>query len=386
MKKLGLYIHIPFCRSKCSYCDFYSIVSPPGVINQYLKALIKEINYYSIKYKNAFIVDTIYIGGGTPSLLSPCQIGDLIENIQQKFKVISRPEISIEVNPESLTRDHLKIFHECSINRISMGIQTFNDKILKTIDRRTNKKEIIEKIQLVKGCKFKNISFDLIFGLPYQDMKQLKEDLEYAVKFEPAHLSLYSLILKKGSPVFKLYKEKNRAFMEDDEIADCYFYADDFLSQYKLIRYEVSNFAEKGYECKHNLKYWYLQPYLGIGAAAVSFIDNFRWKNMEDVKKYINFIESKKSNDLEKEEINDIRKYNEKIMLRLRLKHGLNIKELDVQEKKFLTQKKKEIEFYKKLNYLEKHKNQLCLTVKGIMVSNSIISELMIEETKAKIQ
>ncbi len=381
MKKLGLYIHIPFCRSKCSYCDFYSIVSSPKVINQYLKSLINEINYYSIKYKNAYIVDTIYIGGGTPSFLSPNQIVDLIENIQQKFKVIPKPEISIEVNPESLCLDHLKIFHECHINRISIGIQTFNDKILKIIDRKTNKKEIIEKIQLVKGKKFKNISFDLIFGLPYQNMKQLKKDLEYAVKFEPAHLSLYSLMLKKSSPVFKLYKEKNRAFMEDDEIADCYFYADNFLLQHKLIRYEVSNFAGRGYECRHNLKYWYLQPYLGIGAAAVSFIDDFRWKNIEDVKKYINLIESKKFDYLEKEEINDIKKYNEKIMLRLRLKHGLRIKGLDKLERRFLNQKKEEIKFFKKLDYLKESKGQLYLTVKGVMVSNSIISELMVDET-----
>lgn len=380
MKKLGLYIHIPFCRSKCSYCDFYSIVSPPEIINRYLKALINEINYYSAKYKNAYIVDTIYIGGGTPSLLSPCQIGYLIENIQQNFKMISMPEISIEVNPESLCRDHLEIFHEFGINRISMGIQTFNDKILKAINRKTNKKEIIEKIQLVREYNFKNISFDLIFGLPYQDMEQLKKDLDYAVEFEPAHLSLYSLMLKKDSPVFKLYKEKNKIFMKDDEIADCYFYADNFLSQHKLERYEVSNFAGKGYECRHNLKYWHLQPYLGIGAAAVSFIDDFRWKNIEDVKKYIDFTKSQKFSYLEKEEINDLKKYNEKIMLRLRLKHGLRIKELDKWERRFLNQKKEEINFFKKLNYLKETKGQLCLTVKGIMVSNSIISELMIEE------
>ncbi len=380
MEKLGLYIHIPFCRSKCSYCDFYSIVSSSDVINQYLKALIKELAYYSSRYKNKYIVDTIYIGGGTPSLLSPLQIEYLLRSIKQAFKITSKPEINIEVNPESLTQAHLKIFRECSINRISMGIQTFNNKILKVLNRKTDKKEIIEKIRMLRKNNFKNISYDLIFGLPHQDINQFKKDLEYAVEFEPGHLSLYSLILKQDTPVFQLYRKEKEIFMDDDEIADCYFYADRFLSGHKLNRYEISNFAIKKYECRHNLKYWHLQPYLGIGASAVSFINNLRWKNIDDARKYIDFVEMQEFSKQEKENINHIKKYNEKIMLRLRLKEGLNIKELDDQERRFLDQKREEIKFFKKLDYIKEDRGHLCLTVKGIMVSNSIISELMTED------
>ena len=376
MKKLGIYIHIPFCRSKCAYCDFYSIVSSEHKIEQYLKALNKELAFYSSIYKKKYTIDTVYIGGGTPSILAPEQIEFLIENIKKTFVIIPKPEISIEVNPESLSEAHLKIFQKCGINRLSIGVQTFNNKILKTIKRRTDKAEIIKKIKLA-GKYFKKISLDLIIGLPYQDEALFKKDLENAVSFKPVHLSLYSLMLKKDLPLFQVYKEKKDIFLDDDQTADCYIYADKFLSAHKLKRYEISNFVNKGYECIHNLKYWLLQPYLGLGASAASFMDGRRWKNIDDVDKYIKHTVTGKFKEREFENINKIKHYNEKIMLSLRLKDGIDIKGLSRKEAEFLQQKEKEISNFKKMNYLKEKGGRLYLTVKGVMVSNSIISELL---------
>lgn len=379
VKKLGIYIHIPFCKSKCFYCDFYSIVSSEDKIREYLKALIKELKFYAEQLKDKYVIDSIYIGGGTPSLLKPFQIKDLMRNLMDSFKIENGCENSIEVNPESLTEEHLEVFKKNFINRISIGVQTFNNKILKAINRLTDKNEIIKKIHLVKKHGFNNISIDLIFGLPYQSFKDFKKDLKLSVDFQIKHLSLYGLTLNKKTVLYDLYKKQPEIFPDDDQMAEFYKYAVRFLLHHKLKRYEISNFARGNFKCRHNLKYWHYHPTLGLGTASVSTLNRYRWKNIEDIDKYIISMNTDKLK-IKKEKISDIQYYNEMIMLKLRLKSGLCMEDLSEKERDMLNSKKGTINEFKKLNLIRERNGHLFLTLKGTLLSNRVISELMIEE------
>ncbi len=382
VKKLGIYIHIPFCKSKCFYCDFYSIVSSENKIQEYLKALIKELKFYAKQLKDKYVIDSIYIGGGTPSLLKPFQIENLMRNLMDSFKIKNNCEISIEVNPESLTEEHLKVFKKCFINRISIGVQTFNNRILKAINRLTDKNEIIKKIHLVKKHGFNNISIDLIFGLPYQSFKDFKKDLKLSADFQVKHLSLYGLTLSKKTMLYDLYKKQPEIFPGDDQMAEFYKYAVRFLSHHKLRRYEISNFAGGNFKCRHNLKYWHYHPTLGLGASSVSTLNRQRWKNPENVDKYIVRMNTDKLK-IKKEKISDIQYYNEMIMLKLRLKQGLYINDLSEKERSLLNSKRETINEFKKLNLIKEKNGYLFLTIKGVLLSNKVISELMVEEKGA---
>ncbi len=377
--KLGLYIHIPFCKSKCSYCDFYSIKSSKDKINKYCDSLKQEIEFYSLQYKSRYIIDSIYIGGGTPSILNPDQLNDLLDHIKNSFLISDNCEYTVEVNPESVSLGHLNLFKKVGIDRISLGVQTFNNKILKILNRIADRTEIIKKISLIIEYGFKNLSLDLIFGLPYQDMEKFKEDLKTVISFNPAHLSLYSLIIDKSTPIYNIYLKDKSLFGDDDINSEFYIYANKFLLKNKYKRYEVSNFALKEYQCKHNLKYWNGHPYLGLGASSVSTINNLRWKNVPDVDKYIALCESELLNERDVERITKKKKYNEKIMLGLRLSKGIDIKNLDEYEKRVLSSKKSIINDFKKMNLLKKDNKRIYLSLKGVLFSNSIISELMID-------
>lgn len=375
MKTLGLYIHIPFCRKKCAYCDFYSVVPEKQDIEQYLLNLQKEIKYYAELYQDKFVIDTIYVGGGTPSLLECVQVKNLFQFINGHFKLNKDCEKSIEVNPESVTDDLLSVYKDC-FNRISIGVQTFHDKILNTIGRLTDKKEIYNKLDLIKKY-YNNFSLDLIMGLPYQEPSVLKEDLIQAVSFDPKHLSLYSLTLNKKVPLYQIYKKLYNYFSSDEDLSEQYVMAEEFLKSKGLIRYEISNYALPSYESQHNLKYWMQKPYLGGGASAVSTIDMLRWKNPSDLKKYQELADND-FKKLDQEKLDPIKIYNEKMMLGLRLKDGVSIDSLNDKEKEYLKQKQKKIEEYIELDLMKKNEKRMYLTTKGALLSNHILSELMV--------
>ncbi|MDD5066749.1 MAG: radical SAM family heme chaperone HemW [bacterium] len=376
-KKLGLYIHIPFCRSKCFYCDFYSVIYDQGLIDQYIKHMGKELLLYSQRYREHYIIDTIYIGGGTPTILLPFQFTSLFQKIHDHFDVTEDAEITTEANPESLTEEHLKVFRKININRISLGVQSFHDKVLKLINRRTGQDEIIRKIKLLKKYRFPNISLDLIFGLPEQNTALFKQDLKLALSFHPQHLSLYSLILDKKTPAAELYARKKEIFPDDEEMVKDYLYANHELKKHGFIRYEISNFCKKGFESRHNLKYWRQLPYLGIGASATSTIEENRWTNVYHITDY---IEKLKVNDrpvMKLEKLTPIKLFNEKVMLKLRLREGLPIKDLDSREKRMLGSKKGAIRELTRMGLLKSGHNRLTIPLKGIMLSNEVISWLM---------
>lgn len=288
-RNLGLYIHLPFCQRKCSYCGFLSLENQTEVvIQQYLKNLELESELRFIQMKkqqdsddvHPYEIDTIYIGGGTPSLVNGIDMITLLEGIQQSWAIAKNAEITMESNPNSLTSEHLKAYLKAGVNRLSIGVQSFNDRILVGIGRLHDSQTAIKAYYMAKDAGFTDINLDLIFGLPGQTLQEWKESLSIAVSLEPTHLSLYTLQIEEGTKLYDDYKSAKLPLIDDSNDRACYHYAIDFLRQHGYHQYEISNFAKDGYTCKHNIKYWSLGDYLGLGLNASSYVDGLRWRNL----------------------------------------------------------------------------------------------------------
>ena len=356
------YIHIPFCIRKCNYCSF---VSGYDIKNKdkYIIALSKEIEH---RYKGE-ILDTLYLGGGTPSLLYP----EDIERIINLFNINNKTEITIETNPETVTFEKFQGYKKLKINRISLGVQTFDNNLLKIINRPHNEQVIYNAVDIIKKSGFDNISIDLIYGLPNQSLNMFKQDIEKAVKLPIKHISSYGLKIESGS-FFGKYPPLD---IPNDEIqSSMYIYLSNFLKIKNFFHYEISNFAQKGYESNHNIAYWTNKQYYGFGLNASGYEDSKRYKNQSNFESYI-------KNPLKKQEeiflsTNEI--LEEEIFLALRLKQGIKISEIN---------KKFDIDFEKKyknilLKYVELNllniKNDNCsLTEKGMLLSNEIMADFI---------
>ena len=283
----GLYIHIPFCLSKCPYCDFYSSTDS-SVLPLFLEALLKEIEMYSNRFR-AF--DTLYIGGGTPSLLSPLQLEIILEKIRETFDMPSTSEITVEANPADLNRSYLQSLRDIGINRVNIGVQSFDQEILKFLGRRHSVKEAISAMEASRGAGFANIGLDLIYGIPGQTIDSWLDALNQAVVFSPEHLSCYQLTLESKTPLGKRYQAREFSIPGEELQYEFFLKTSQFLEDAGYIHYEVSNFA-RGTELtsRHNQKYWDHSPYLGLGPAAHSFQDNRRWWNIRSVEQYVTAI------------------------------------------------------------------------------------------------
>ncbi len=372
----SLYIHIPFCKKKCFYCDFYSVVNYNSIIDKYLSAIEKEIQLYSEKYDPK--INSIYIGGGTPSVLNRNQIKSIFHTINKNFKIKPNIEITIEVNPESIDENFIETIKEVGVNRISVGIQSLNDKILKTVGRIADKKMNLKALSLISKIGLNNWSVDMIYGLPYQNIEIFKSDLEEILKFHPKHISLYLLHISKNTKMFEIYKKNPTIFPTDEDITEIYHFANHYLEKNQYKRYEISNFSFSGYESRHNLAYWNKKDYIGIGTSSVSTIKNRRWKNVSNLNRYIELVDKnelpiEKTINLSKQEA--IREF---IMLQLRLVSGLNTKKLyDKYKFDIWKERKNELERLNSSGFIKTDNNHITLTVKGILVSNSVISELI---------
>lgn len=276
----GLYIHIPYCKRKCNYCSFFSKKSS-RVENEYFSALLDEI----MSYKNdSLTFDTVYIGGGTPSLLSFEQLEMLFLCLHNNFSFVEQPEISMELNPESVNEDYIRFLKELGVNRISFGVQSFKDNELEIIGRLHNA-EKAESIIKTAGNYFDNINLDLIIGLPEQTLESFKETLKTALSLPITHISVYSLIVEEETPIYEMIK-KGLILPTEDENLSMYDFANEELSKHRYFRYEISNFAKQGYECKHNLNCWNFKEYIGVGASAHSFYKNERYSNHESLENF----------------------------------------------------------------------------------------------------
>lgn len=280
MKNLAIYIHIPFCQSKCKYCDFVSAPSGNQTKAEYIQALINEINQFDTA---DYIVDTIFIGGGTPSSLDDGVLYHIIEVIKNNFNC-NIMEFTVECNPNSLTELKLKEYISCGVTRISLGIQSFDDKVLHSIGRSHNRVQALAALKLLKASKL-DFSVDLMIGLPNQNIQNLENDIDTIMEYGVGHISCYSLILEESTPIYEMVRLNKIVLPSEDETVDMYNAVYNKLQNYGLCRYEISNF---GKPCIHNIGYWNLHSYAGFGASAHSLIDRIRYYNVKDIKEYIN--------------------------------------------------------------------------------------------------
>ncbi len=377
MKELGIYIHIPFCKSKCSYCDFTSFANKEKMVEKYIKCLKKEIEENK---KDNCIVDTIYIGGGTPSFIDSKYIKEIIETIKSKFEIEKEAEITIEVNPGTVNEEKLNDYIKVGINRISIGLQSTNNKILKQIGRIHTYEEFLNTYNLARKVGFKNINVDLMLALPNQTLEELEESAEKVIKLNLEHISIYSLILEEGTKMEELVNNKKVQLPSDELERKMYWDMKNKLEQNGYIHYEISNFSKKGFESKHNTNCWNQKEYLGFGLAAHSYINNKRFCNTNNIEEYIKNIEDNnlKSNIQICEIQNKEEKKKEYMLLGLRKLEGINIGEF---KNKFVDNPiylyRKELEKLVNEDLIEIDLNNIKLTNKGLDLANLVWEEFV---------
>ena len=362
-----IYIHIPFCLRKCHYCSFYSERFASELKNKFVSYLIKEISLFKEKFKIKPL--TIYFGGGTPSLLD---VSD-IQKIISQFDLAQIQEITLESNPKNITAKYIQKLSETPINRISLGAQSFIDSELNLLGRLHNSEQISRAFELLRNQRFENISLDLIYGLPNQKMQDVLFSLEKVIELDPEHVSLYCLSLEDSVPLYS----KKHLIPEDEVIADFYDLIRTRLISSGFEQYEISNFAKRGFESKHNLCYWSDKYYLGFGPSAAGYFENFRYTNPADLEEYFRQIETSEvfknfgslsESDHEKEFI----------FLSLRKTKGMNLKEFQSKfDENFLKKYEKIIAKYIKNKYLEINEDFIRLTPKAYFISNEIYTEFV---------
>lgn len=365
MSKLGIYVHIPFCESKCIYCDFASFVTPNEVKEKYFDYLIKEIEGSNQRGRE---VDTIYIGGGTPSCVDAGQIGSVINCLKDNFKVLPDAEISIECNPNSANYGKLKAYKEMGINRISFGVQSLDDETLKFIGRRHNRQGALQAIENANWAGFKNINADLLIGLPLVEGNKLCDNAKNLIDAGVTHISAYMLQVEEGTPLSKMVTENPKLLPSEDECVEEYYLLSKCLKEKGFDRYEISNFARSGYECKHNLKYWSREEYLGFGLGAHCFVGEKRISNSRNFERY--FTGEKNTEILSVED-----KIQETVMLGLRCKLGFSKEEL--LKLGYDIDKNDKLSYYLNKNILKQEKGRVYLNPDYYGVSNFIIVELL---------
>ena len=365
----GLYIHIPFCVKKCKYCDFVSFTNKDDFFDAYIDKLIDEANEYSGEK-----IDTVFIGGGTPSVLSAKQLKKLITSITSIFKLTDSCEFTIEINPKTLDEDKLKVLKDCGVKRLSVGIQSFCDEELKAIGRIHDAKTAYNTVKLIKNYGFDNFNIDIMLGLPNQTKNSLEHTLKTAVSLNPTHISCYSLILEENTPLFLEYEKGIYPYISDEDDRELYSFTKTFLKNNSYEQYEISNFSKKGHESKHNLKYWNCDEYIGLGVAAHSYIDGTRFYNTSCFTEYLNG----KSHCEEKTILSTEDKISEYIIMRLRLLDGIFEEEFYKRfNKDFYLLYKNQIDNFIKSGFIKYENKAYKLTDKGIDVSNSIMCEFV---------
>jgi oxygen-independent coproporphyrinogen-3 oxidase len=378
--KAGLYLHVSFCIKKCPYCDFYSLSTKlsKSLEKKYLEAikreliLLKSFLIENFNFKDlAFI--TFYAGGGTPSLLSPFFYEDLFDFLIKNFE-FSPEELTLEANPETLTLEKVKNLYRVGFNRISLGVQSLSERGLKFLGRVHTLKEILKSLDLILKAGFENFSLDFIFGWKGQGEKTLGKEILKALEFKPPHFSFYELTLEKGTPFYKMFKGK-KSWINDKKLMSLYKIIEETLETFGYERYEISNYALSGFECKHNLIYWKLKPYLGLGPSAVSRIGNLRWENPRNLNYYFDnlFKESKLPLKII-EKLDDYEFAKEYIFMGLRLKSGINLKKLKERYKYSISEETLNNLMKEKL--LERKDEKIWLTFKGKLLHNQVVALL----------
>ena len=372
----GLYIHFPFCVHKCFYCDFYSLENL-NLIDKFVDSLLKEIDIISSDFTQKPVIDTIFFGGGTPSLINPLNIEKIFYKINNNFNLSNDIEITLECNPGTIDVKYFSDYKKFGINRISFGVQSFIVEELKFLERIHSVEEIHKAFDIARNVGFDNINLDLIFSLPNQPLNNWKYNLEQAIALEPNHISAYSLIYEENTPLYSHYKKGKVKKNSSDQDVEFYDLTTELLNNANFEQYEVSNYAKNNLYCKHNLKYWNSEEYFAFGPSAVGILQNLRYKNHSSLSKYNKLIKnSQRPIEFTEELTKDIRIF-ERIFLTLRAR-GLNIKQFSEEFNINLLKKgEKIIEQFIKNGFMLIKDNTLKLTPKGYFVGDDITLKLM---------
>ena len=371
----GIYIHIPFCKSFCSYCDFYSITDN-SLKDALVQAVIRESSLRS-SYLEGEIVETVYFGGGTPSLLEPATAANLISDLKKKFPFSDDTEITFEVNPDDVYEGLFIELKKAGINRISLGVQSWDDKRLRYLGRRHDAAQSARALEMVFREGIKNVSVDIIYGVPGMTSADLKADLEKTFAFPVIHLSAYHLTVEEGTRFGRMKKEGKLKETDEETSASMFSLLGKVCREHGFIHYEISNFAKEGFISRHNSSYWKQVPYLGLGPSAHSFDGRSRQWNVPDVRKYIKAISSGEI-PCEREELDRITVFNEYVMTSLRTMWGIDLTHVEEFYDKELHDYLVNLSGkYIRYGLMKKEKNTLVLTDQGRMISDNIIAELL---------
>lgn len=383
-KRLGIYIHIPFCASKCSYCDFYSLSGCDHLMPEYQKALTAHLEESSHAIKN-YEVDSIYFGGGTPSFYGADKIVEIFNTLKLNGNVRLDSEVTVECNPDSISLNALKLLREEGVNRISLGVQASDNNLLKLIGRRHNFQQAKRAVQDARRAGFDNVSLDLIYGLPSQTKSDWADSLAKVIELHPEHISCYGLKLEEGTPMYKDYKG-SPILPDDDEQADMYSYAAEMLDRYGYKQYEISNFCAPGFESKHNLKYWNLDDYMGFGPGAHSCVGSLRYSFIRDLKRYISGIGRGASVIEEYENISPLERAAEYIMLSMRTAHGISEYDYRVRCQCDWKPIEKVLRAFKEKGWAEQFEDRWHFTVPGYLISNTLIGIMLEAQANGRIE
>lgn len=377
--KLGIYIHIPFCRSKCAYCDFYSFV-PGGeeVFEKYAAAVCTHMAYYKDAAKGK-TVDTVYIGGGTPTVMPTKLLCRILDSVKRNFKVAKGAEITVEANPATADKKTFSALRRHGVNRVSIGLQSAVENELAALSRIHTRDEFEECFRAARQAKIDNISVDIMFGIPLQTEESLLKTVDYVTRLHPEHVSMYNLKIEPNTPFGK--RRETLTLPDEDEEFSMYRKATAFLERRGYMQYEISNFAKPGKESAHNLRYWSCQEYLGFGPAAHSFFNNSRYSFVRNIERYIKGVENMAGSAAITENLEEISGragMGEYIMLGMRLKKGISFREFYKRFGcDFLQMYGSKLEFYIKHGYMRETGEGVAFTHAGMFVSNYILSDIL---------
>ncbi|NLX65085.1 MAG: oxygen-independent coproporphyrinogen III oxidase [Clostridiaceae bacterium] len=376
-KRIGLYIHIPFCKQKCYYCDFPSYPGMEDYWESYIDALLQELILKAEEFQTPY-VETVFVGGGTPSLIPAAFISKILDTVYIHYNVASDCECTIECNPGTLSEEKLKIYKDSGVNRLSIGLQACQDEILKALGRIHTFEDFLSSVELARKHEFDNINADIIFGIPNQTFEQWQETVARIISLDLDHVSCYSLLIEEDTVYGNMRKKGTIKEAEDELDRKMYHYAVDSFNAAGLYQYEISNFAKPHFRCRHNMNYWRRGEYLGVGAGAHSHYNGRRFANTTDIALYIKGVNSRKPVLSEDNYLSREDRLEESIFLGLRLNEGIDISKLS---REFGTDLESRIN--KKLqklisqNLIERNGTVIRLTEKGMDFANAIIVELI---------
>ncbi len=378
-KDLGLYLHIPFCIQKCGYCDFLSAPAGREEREAYVQALEKEIRSYG-DFAKGYRVSTVFVGGGTPSCLEAPQTERIFQAVRDTFDIERMPEISMEMNPGTVTPEKLQTYKNCGINRLSMGLQSVRDSNLKLLGRIHTYEAFLESYHLAREAGFQNINVDLISSLPGQTEASWREELKTTAELSPEHISVYQLILEEGTPFYEKYAGHPELLPDEETSRAIYEVTAEVLAAYGFRQYEISNYAKEGRECRHNLKYWERGDYLGLGLGAASMVRNIRMSNTGDMKTYLEKCGEPKTMRTDVQFLEEPQQMEEFMFLGLRKTRGISKKEFRrVFGRDIELVYEKALEKLLSNGMLLEKKDRLYLSKEGVLLSNAVLSEFLFD-------